>query len=154
MTVNSGEIVNHTPRAFSVEELRSITSFEDAVDLAVAKIGAEAPIASEELGDGFALLESREKDLLIGRDMILLDWSFSAGDFDKEFVTVRLVTRDGGRYIINDGSTGICDQLREYSDRTGRYSVLRVEKGLRKSEYKNEFSEHAVTYYLDTSASR
>lgn len=150
----TGEIVNHTPRAFSTEELRSITSFEDALDLAQAKLGKGNPIpqASEELGDGFTLLDKDEKDLLIRRDLIILDWSFSAGDFDKEFVTMRVVTRDGGRYIVNDGSTGIAAQLRDYSDRTGRYSMLRVERGLRKSEYSNEHSEHAVTYYLDTSS--
>lgn len=153
-TATTGEIVTSTPRAFSVEELRSINSFDDALNLTVAKFGTEIPQASEEIGDGFTLLDKEEKDILIRRDMILLDWSFSKGDFGSDFVTIRCVTRDGGRYIVNDGGTGICEQLREYSERTGRYSALRVERGLRKSEYSNEYSENAVTYYLDTSSAR
>ena len=152
--VISGELTNRAPRAFSTEELRSISSFDDALNLAQAKLGKGnvIPQASEELGDGFTLLESEEKNLLIKRDMIILDWVFADGDYGDEFVTMRLVTRDGGRYIVNDGSTGICAQLRDYSNRTGRYSMLRVERGFRKSEYANEHSEHAVTFYLDTSS--
>lgn len=158
-TATSGEIVERTPRAFDSEQLRAVGSFEEALDLAQSYLpkGVETPIASEELGDGFSLLESSEKDILIGRDMILLDWIFSPGDFDEEFVSIRLVTKQGGKFIVNDGGTGIRQQLREYTDRTGRMAVLRVEKGLRRSDY--TFNDPttgkpsaASTYYLDTSA--
>lgn len=157
-TATSGEIVERTPRAFNAEQLRAVGSFGDALDLAQSYLpkGVETPLASEELGDGFALLEKTDKDILIGQDMILLDWVFSPGDFDEEFVTVRLVTRQGGKFIVNDGGTGIRQQLREYTDRTGRLAVMRVEKGLRRSDYtkqdENGKPYAASTYYLDTSA--
>jgi hypothetical protein len=150
----SGEIVSSTPRMFTTDELRGISNFDDALNLATAHAGTEIPLASETLGDGFALLESGEKDRLIGTDMILLDWTFSKGDFDAEFVSVRLVTRDGSRYIVNDGGTGICAQLRDYTDRSGVTGILRVERGLRKSTYQNEYTQNGVTYYLDTSAGK
>lgn len=150
----SGDIVKSTPRLFSTEELRAVDSFAAALDLATSAAGTEIPLASEVLGDGFALLDSDEKDRLIGTDMILLDWTFSKGDFDEEFVSVRLVTKDGNRYIVNDGGTGIRAQLRDYTDRAGVSGLLRVERGLRKSTYRNEFTENGVTYYLDTSAGK
>lgn len=139
---------------FDTEDLAAIGSFEDALKLAVDTLGEEnIARASAEIGDGFKLLET--KDQLIGVPMILLTWDFSIGDFG-EFVSIRLVTKDGGKFIVNDGSTGIRDQLIQYTAKKGRKGGLVCDKGLRRSDY--EYTDEkgqkskAQTYYLDTSA--
>lgn len=140
---------------FETEELAGILTFGDALALAGQKYGEDnVAVASEEIGDGFKLLEN--KDLLIGVGMILLTWNFSMGDHG-EFVSIRLVTQDNAKYIVNDGSTGIRDQLIAYSNKkAGKQGGLFCAKGLRRSDYtfKNEQGTDtpATTYYLDTSA--
>lgn len=145
---------------FSSEELRGIASFAD-----VQKLFADHEIkvvdAAEEIGDGFALVENEKKSQFCGREMMILSWAFGEGDFRKEdgskteFVAMRFVVQEQtggvGKYVITDGGTGIYKQLREYTDRTGVTGGLYVKKGLRESRYSNEYSDDAVTHYLDLS---
>lgn len=130
------------------DTLRTVDSFDAAMQLVTETLGAPAD-ASQELGNGFAICEN--KDVLIGQAIILISWSFSMGDFG-EFVSANVVTQAGAKWVVNDGSSGIYKQLREYTDRTGRNGGMLVKRGLRKSEYSNDFTEHGVTHYLDTSA--
>lgn len=90
--------------------------------------------ASEVLGNGFTLLSHEDKAKLIGVGFVALKWSFHQGDHG-EFVSAVIIARDGGRYILNDGSTGIWKSLRDYTNRTGRQVALRVPRGLRESTY-------------------
>lgn len=146
----------------STDQLKGIgttgNAFDDALQLAKEIYGEEAvQLASEAIGDGFALTDN--KDQFIGVPCIFLKWTFSPGDFvdtktgeKKDFATVRIVTKDGGKFVINDGSTGICDQLRQYTnDNFGRQGGLVALHGLRRSDYENEFG-NATTHYIDTSA--
>jgi len=140
---------------FEVDELAGIKSFDDALALVAEKLGGQEKVgvADQEIGDGFKLLEN--KDTLIGIEMLLVTWDFHMGDFG-EFVSAKVVTRDGQKYIVNDGSSGIRDQLMQYSAKKNSQGGLFCRKGLRRSEYKytdekgNETP--ATTYYLDTSA--
>lgn len=139
---------------FSVDELAAIVSFDDAMALATAKLGEDGiSRASEEIGDGFKLLEN--KDQLIGIPMLLVTWDFHQGDHG-EFVSAKVVTRDNQKFIVNDGSSGIRDQLVAYSAKKFRQGGLFCDKGLRRSDYKytdeNGIEKPATTYYLDTSA--
>lgn len=145
---------------FSAEELRGIASFAD-----VQKLFAEHDIqvvsAADELGDGFQLVSTDEKDQFIGREMMILSWAFGEGDVKKpdgsksEFVAMRFVVAEQGggvgKYVITDGGTGIYKTLREYTDRTGNTGGLHVKKGLRASRYTNEFTDDGVTHYIDLS---
>ena len=139
---------------FEVEELAGIVSFDDALKLVQAKIGEEnIAVASAEIGDGFKLLEN--KDQLCGVAFIAVTWDFHMGDHG-EFASMKVVTKDGLKFIVNDGSSGIRDQLMGYSKKKKVQGGLFCEKGLRRSDYKYT-DEHgqenpATTYYLDTSA--
>lgn len=165
------------PKSFDEDALRAISSFDDAVALATAVHG-DLAMADQELGDGFALLDKDSKAKLVDVPLLLMEWAFYPGDFGDEFAAVRLVARnpDGsvGRYILNDGSRGVCDTLRKYTARTGKSGNLLVKKGLRRSDYlycdmcRKATSEcevpevhekspeklwrPATTFYLDTSA--
>lgn len=133
---------------------RDIATFEDAINLA-NESGMKLETASNLLGDGFGLL--KEKDALIDRAFLILDWTFTKGDYEDEFVTVRVVTDDNRKLIFNDGSTGIRDQLRVIEPGTS----LLVQRGLRKSVYITQVPNKqgelvdtpASTYYLSTDAS-
>lgn len=139
---------------YGVEELAGISSFEDALALVKEKMGdAGVGVADQEIGDGFKLLEN--KDVLIGAEMLLVTWDFHQGDHG-EFVSAKVVTVDGTKYIVNDGSSGIRDQLMAYSAKKNSQGGLFCRKGLRRSNYtytdENGKESPATTYYLDTSA--
>lgn len=139
---------------FAADELAAVTSFDDALTLVVDKLGqGGVHLASDVIGDGFKLLDN--KDLLIGVPMLLVSWDFNIGDHG-EFVSARVVTQTNQKYVLNDGSTGIRDQLIAYSTKYNKRAGLLVQKGLRRSNYvyKNEKGEDvpATTYYLDVSA--
>lgn len=158
---------------FDDDTLRSINSFDDAMRLMASEMGGQLVSADELLGDGFATLNDEEKDRLVGRRMIFLDWKFSIGDFGP-FVVARVVADDGGKYRLIDGSTGIFQQLNNLTATKGLQNGLGVKHGLRKSEYRicangkcNEIwkrgadeceecghnqSAPAATYYIDESA--
>lgn len=145
-------------------ELRQMATFEEAVRLTQEAHGGVS-VVSEELGDGFALLNDKSK--LIGVPCLFMEWAFREGDFSRPFVSVRIAARnpDGGlsRYIINDGSTGLADQLAEYTKQTGKLGGLFAVHGLRVSEYdvdkdgvpvgkdSPDKAGKAATFYIDTS---
>lgn len=153
------EIVTQAPK-WDDDTLRSVTDFEAALQLAKQEFGG-VDVASEEMGDGFTLLGAADKIRLIGVALMFLRWEFHLGD-QGEFVSAHIVTKDNGRYIINDGSTGIRAQLWAYTEKHKRQGALYVEKGLRKSDYMVELpdpktgemrEQPATTFYIDTATS-
>jgi hypothetical protein len=162
-------------RTFTDAELADIDSWDVAMAKATAAYGA-IPSAATELGTGFRIATDRDKERLQGVPLLLLEWSFNPGDFGEDFVSVAAIQRqdDGGitKWIINDGGTGIREQLREYTNKTGKTGGLGVPKGLRPSTYyidsetKQPLTKaevrvalidgrqltSATTFYLDTSA--
>jgi hypothetical protein len=109
-------------------------AFDDALAIATA-MGAEVKSFATEMGTGFAVLSQMGKANLVGVKCLFLKWKFSEGDYGDEYVNVAVLTPDGGKYILNDGSTGICKQLREYTDRTASSTYMLADKGLRESSY-------------------
>jgi hypothetical protein len=151
--------------AFTEDEYRNINTMDDAIALFQDRMGASVVEAAEEIGDGFYLIE--DKDKLVGVPLLLLTWNFNAGDFASTFVSVRAIARFGNsgdaKVVFNDGGTGIRDQLDKFSNGDRPMGGVFVAHGLRKSEYGlNEANEpvklndpaavgKATTYYLDTS---
>lgn len=138
----------------SPNQLREIHSFDDALRLMEETYGADAlALASDVLGDGFALAKS--KDQLIGVPCAFISWTESLGDHGP-FIAARVVTQDGRKLVITDGSEGIYRQLADFSVAKGRDGGLIAKNGLRRSDYtyKNDRGEEtpAQTYYIDTSA--
>lgn len=154
--VPTTEVVK-TERLFTEDELRNIGSFDDAMALLTDKLGAEVYDASTEIGDGFDMLENKDK--LIENAFVAVSWTFSESDdyhnedgSPSKFVVMRVVTSRGEKYIITDGSTGMCKQMLNFTARTGKLSGLVVKGGLRKSTYKTVIdgvSTPGVTYYLN-----
>lgn len=162
---------------YDTADLRNISSFQDAIELAGAVFGGLEE-AGTVLGDGFTLLKTDgAKARLVGKPMLLLEWSFYPGEFGEDFAALRIVAQeDNGtisKYIVNDGSTGIAKTLREYTANTGRSGGLLVRNGFRESSYlycedcgtakditdahksfegyKDHKVGRATTYYIDTS---
>lgn len=161
----STEIVRRNP---SIEQLKAITSFDDVKALAL-ELNADV-VSSVELGDGFTLLDTKDKRLLVGKPLMILTWNFSLGDIG-EFVTARALVQEPngsyGKYIINDGSSGIYEQLKRISEANPNAGVVTAVRGLRVSEYKvpvevtdqetgetTTVMKESTTYYIDTAAVR
>lgn len=143
---------------FDDEALSNIESFDDALAL-LAEEGIAIDMADEKLGNGFAIIS--DKGILCGVEFLLLSWQFNQGD-KGEFVSCNLVAKMPGqktpsKFVLNDGSTGIREQLKQYTKKTGKTAGLYVKHGLRRSDYTYEDqatgeNSAATTFYLDTSA--
>jgi hypothetical protein len=147
---------------FGTGDMRGIVTFEDAMAL-MQSAGISVDDAAEAIGDGFVLLEDKAK--LQDVPCLFMTWSFSPGEYGNgEYVTARVVAKlDNGtvaKYVLNDGSTGIYKQLREYTDMSGKLGGLAAHGGLKVSNYtKDIFNPKtgkeeptaATTVYIDTS---
>jgi hypothetical protein len=96
--------------------------------------------SGEEISDGFERLEN--KDVLIGQTLVLIDWNrFWSEQYQQHAFTMRILTAQGAKYRIADGSTGIAKQLMEITEARANDPTkfpnggLLVKDGLRKSEY-------------------
>lgn len=140
---------------FDDDALLAIQSFDDAAALLASE---DIPVvaADQVIGNGFAVVN--DKGFLCGVPMMLLSWHFNNGD-NGQFVSIHAVANlpgnTLGKYIVNDGSTGIYAQLLKYTEKTGKTAGLVVKRGLRRSDYTyddNGQTKNATTFYLDTSA--
>ena len=151
---------------FTDDELSVLDSFEAAIQLFAEK-GLSVDSVTD-YGHGFSLLTTGEKTNLVGKPMILVEWTFNdsskfadADGVAAEFVSVFAILKTGQKVIFNDGSTGIAAQLKGVTEkrvREGHKSPtqgLIVPMGLVASTYpytddKGRTSE-ATTYYLSES---
>lgn len=137
------------------DDLQGIETFEDALALMREQYGDTGVITADEvIGNGFALLSN--KDHLIGVPFALVKWQFYPGKFANNFVTIMVVTSEGKKYLVNDGSKGLCAQLEALTETNGRQGGMVARKGLTRSDYtyvdEQGKENPASTYYLDTSA--
>lgn len=136
--VAKGKIVSAS--LFSREELSEIESFDDAMKLAQAQFGTVINAHEDKnLGSGFRLTTDEDKFKLIKVPLLLLDWRFNPGEHGDDFVSITCISQQengqANKLIINDGGTGICKDLKEYTAKTGRMGGLFCRRGLRVSEY-------------------
>lgn len=137
---------------YDLTELRGVDSFDAAVALAKAKLGAESVVeAANVLGNGFTVLPTADKGKLIGVKFLMLWVDFNQGD-QGPFCSFGIVTEDDRKLIVNDGSTGIYAQLDEWYGRSS-YAGGLIVNGLRESRYTytddNGVEKGAVTFYLN-----
>lgn len=152
--------------------LKEMDSFESAIALVQAELGGTIVPASE-LGNGFTVLNGDDKVQLVGLPCLFMGWTFNLGD-QGEFVSATVVAKGAGgsliKAIVNDGSTGIYKQLRQFTEQSGgKQGGLAAANGLRYSEYyvdtdpksptygdvskvAAEGFKKARTYYIDNSA--
>lgn len=134
-------------------QLADITSFDDALALVQDVFGGEIVEADKTLGTGFAVLE--DKNRLLGVAFIAVRIDRHPNGDHGPFTSLHVVTQDGRKYIINDGGTGIHEQVTElYSRKPELVGLpLLVRQGLRRSDYVHPEHGPSVTFYLNTSAS-
>ena len=99
-----------------------------------------------------------DKSLLINVPFFINRWWFTEGEMGGFAVlqciaqrAIRTPAGDTQKVVITDGSTGIFNQLRELTMKTGRNTKMLVRNGLRVSQYTAETEEGsklAETYYL------
>jgi hypothetical protein len=141
---------------FNDADLRSLTSFDDAIAL-IERTYGDVLDAAEEIGTGFVKLENKNR--LLGVPFVILNFTPSVGDFVDDngqpqyFVAVRLMTSTGEKLWFTDGGTGIYRQLEDLHVRSNRNGGIYVREGLRVSQYKwvddkgNE--QPGETFYLN-----
>lgn len=146
--------LNALPGRLSEDIRQDINSLDDYSRLT----GHEIVDLSEVL-ESYDILNKESKERLVGRPIFLMDWRFNdSKEIVKdgkpaEFVSVLVMdVATGEKFILNDGSTGIYQQLLAITKRLGRRGGITCRNGLRKSEYTHYFDNgdtvNAVTYYL------
>lgn len=136
------------------DSLSSIKTLDDAFKVLAAN--GVVPTEIKELGTGFEIL--KEKDQLVGRGILIMGMMFNPSDkFEKggEFVSLYVVDEAGGKWIINDASTGIYAQCKKYAAKS--ITSLIVRNGLVRSDYETTVNVDgkdktiaATTYYLSS----
>jgi hypothetical protein len=96
-----------------------------------------------------------DKDELIGKDFVIARIRFNSRANGQSWDGVSVCaydSKDGKKFIFNDGGTGVYNQLQNYVDTHGVATGIRCKRGLRVSRYtytdeKGKEAE-AATYYL------
>ena len=142
--VVTSPLLDHNQRA-------GIKSFDDALAL-FAQQGQEITSITD-FGDGFEA--GADKANFVGVKFLLIDWRIVDGeksDYGTDFAVMWVVTVDGRKSILTDGSTGVCDQIKTLVARNAIAPIM-CEKGLTVSnyEYVDEKGKRtpAKTYYID-----
>lgn len=102
----------------------------------VAQLTNENALADMSLlGDGFQKPGDMKlaKAKLVNVPFVITDWRRSPGDYGP-FYSLRVVTSLNERLIINDGSTGIAQQMYAI-DNAGYSGAINCKHGLTKSDY-------------------
>jgi len=153
MSATTSAEIDKTP-LFSDDQLAAIQSWADAEKLVAA---AGVPVENfDDYGTGFKVLEDKGK--LIKEPFVILEHRFSQGDKGLFASLVIVVKSTNQKLIINDGSTGIRDQLLKVDEKRTEKGIdvripIVVPNGLRVSEYdyaddKTGEVSRAKTYYL------
>ena len=78
-----------------------------------------------------------DKDVLIGVPFLICDVRiYASKQYGNNVAAICVMTKDNDRLIINDGSTGIYQQVLHMLRTTKRKSGIMCPNGLRKSTYK------------------
>lgn len=129
-----------TAQRLSVEDLAAVKTFDEAMKLAAQAHGGL--LDSVELGDGFSILEDKQK--LVGVPFVIVEWEHGKNvTMGEKFVIVRLVTQANQKFIITDGSTGIMRQLETMPG--NRRGGIFCREGLRASVYGLDVNGQPVT---------
>ncbi len=98
-----------------------------------------------------------DKRFLVGKPFFIQNVRFYEGSYGPA-VAVMVITKDNQRFVFNDGSTGIMQELMKLCQKHDRFGGFVVPNGLRVSEYDFEVKDfdgnptgevkHAKTYYL------
>lgn len=100
-----------------------VTTFDDAIATLRASGIDVTPIS--DFGEGFILLPTKDKATLKGVDFLIIDGGIRIdAKTGREYLSFRLITRDGRKFVVNDGSVGLCAQGRRIL--AARHSLTNV----------------------------
>lgn len=147
-----------TNNRLNEETLNSLNTIQDAISaLGAVSVDDLAWDASP-----YVVLDDKQK--LVGKKFLAVQWTFrDSAEYLSEYVSVNIITADtiDGRthFVINDGSTGICSQLRQLTAKReadghkSPFGGALINGGLSLSEYDRTDEKGTVvgkgkTYYL------
>lgn len=143
----------------SEETLNSLNTVDDAIKA----LGATSIDDLAWDSSPYSVLDDKSK--LVGKKFLAVQWTFreSKEYLGSEYVSVNIITSDTidgqTHFVLNDGSTGICQQLRSLTNKreadghaTPQGGAL-IKGGLHLSEYDRTDDKGTVigkgkTYYL------
>lgn len=142
----------------SEETLNGLTSVEDAI----AALGITSVDDLSWDSSPYSVIDDKSK--LIGKKFLAVQWVFRNSDeYLSEYVSVYIITSDTidgqTHFVLNDGSTGICSQLRQLTNKREQnnhptpFGGALIRGGLHLSEYDRTDEKGTVigkgkTYYL------
>ena len=90
---------------FRDSDLAAIDSFQSVLDSFKA-LGL-MPESMSDYGTGFEICKN--KDRLVDTDLVIVEWRFNHTEVGSAgaFVSAAVVTKNGEKWILNDGGTGI-----------------------------------------------
>lgn len=156
------DLVN--PALLAREEINLAVTFEEALAIAAQKTGLTSD-ALAFIGSPYTVLKGTDKDKLVDEPLFVRNWRFAMDDeTEREYAVMHVVTKRevmpdmGSLFIITDGSTGICAQLRAETEKrvgdshpTPTQNLL-IPNGLTRSDYTIEGDDgkpqDATTFYL------
>ena len=156
-------VLSNVKSALTDDALAAIVDFDSA-----AKVFNDTGVVAEAISDygtGFALLT--DKNRLVGTPFIIVEWRFNDGDYENDngektqFASAAVVTKNGEKWVLNDGGSGICAQLASITKRRQEkghatpQNGLLVPAGLTRSDYtytdEKGKNTPATTFYLSES---
>ena len=133
-----------------VPDAAGIDSMEAAIK-ALASAGIESERISE-YGDGFVLIGKGDKVTLVKVPFVIWDATFRTdADTGREYLSMRIITADGRKLVVNDGSQGLYKQAIEIDAKRGTLAGLVVVDGLTGGEYTTVIDGETVkasTFYF------
>lgn len=149
----NGVVLPETVSLVSDSMLAEIQSFDDALAVINDVFSGQIVEADKVLGTGFGVAD--EKAAYIGVTFVILKADRNVSDKGEKgrFWSLHCVTKDGRKVILNDGGSGIAEQLDALYERHPETlgKPMLVKKGLRASSYVHPTAGPSITYYLDTS---
>lgn len=149
--------LNNAPSALNEDAMMEVTTFDEA--LAILSASGVVAESISDFGAGFTVVD---KARLVNVPFVILEWRFNSSELnDAGFVSLSVVTKNNDKWVINDGSTGILQQLirvtrvRRQRKHATPQNGLAVPAGLSVSNYRYTDAEGkerpASTYYLNES---
>jgi hypothetical protein len=142
------EAADKKSKAVEAMDWATILTADDAFK-ALQAAGIQVTNASD-YGDGFRLIEDKDKGKLVGIPFICVNARIANGTFG-DFSILHVITKHNDKYLLIDGSTGIHKQVQNHGRAV--FVGLMCEQGLTVSEYdyldeKSGELRPAKTYYI------
>lgn len=145
---NSRDVeLGNSKRLFDDAQLATITTFDEAVE---ALTSATVIDDFDDFGNGFVVLDTKDKRRLEGVPFLIVEWRMNAGE-NGEFVSAAIVTKHNEKLILNDGSLGIKEQLKSIAEarrangHQNPQAGLMVKGGLKGKTYQTTANGQEIT---------